>query len=1189
MPRGRANSGTRGASRGGFAKLIKSVNDIVAPKPNLSFNDNQSVNALPFGRYVTDKEIYIPSRGNKEPPAAPKAFKPKNYNQGFALASPEDFLAQSWAGRSRNNALSDKKENLTINQSLYQARKPQIMANNTSGNEVRSIPANAAPSATSTDVQQSSEKPTVESLMDIGNDTAHSTPVLVGNEFGGKVVMIGSGIVHIKTVNHNSQVPKIIQIEVLGKILLEEPLLDSLELKLDSGTISFFSDSKKRRTKWILTVSRPRIAADVVEALERLKLQPTRNGPVHASANDHDGEMATFDEVESLISFADEDHTPQQAVSQFTEDLFSLMGNQFIEDAVNAINVKVEQDATLVAGKEVLGTCEAEDNQKRQKTFHGLATSRFADVEVGDFFNRSHVFQKLPDSTADFIKKQVSKGVFVKTQKDACNQEILEPVKQQPRQQYSVEKLMSLKNQPSSAKNLSVLNPCVESSSRDEPRSLISFPELARVVSESLSLPTPETANPNNSRTTCLDAPIVSGHETPRKLSGLTSFKYASLQSEVVFRESSKSKEPEPPASKPVQELPHLKILDPLTPKPIRGLSTSKYASRDAGASFRGPLKTKKPEPSTTTPTHGLSSPTDHPNHAVKAFQSFLDSRGHKTPSPIPFQGLSASNFPNHPVGMIYQGPETSKFLDTPLAQPFEGLSTSNQSEPVPSERVQELSTPNDIDRPAIKPYQGLASSKYASPLAANHGATKTNGSILVQGVPKNPAIVAQLSTRNATVADAKREKITRTGIPTQEDSVPPSILSMIMDSNESKKKDSKAIDSKFSTGIGRNSEPLSPVSGSWNNLRRRDSFNSHVSRDSNETVKPLMPIPIMKPVQDHAVSLRLSRTDSGHQSLSTDSSTSCESFATAIEETSTTGEALSESDRELINENQPIYFQAGTSDFILFPGDVTRPETAEADLRIKSSYSSDMSELMGDSFASIPQPDSSDAKSVPSFEPLNFPTAPPRKSIAKINGGLTSSRFATAAENISPGVVKLEPQPSSRIISNKNENGPTIEKLAPKPPVREAECGTLPRVLKPTASQFTPSISRGLITPTRSLVPPVMSTFPPPLQPVMATVMVPDPHCPGILREVSGLLKMSSTPIVGYIAAQNSPMGGNFAFGVTPTNMLSLQKAPLSPILQKSKNIMDKQQEVQERLARSLAQRRISESPSSSGFRFCA
>jgi hypothetical protein len=1142
------------------------------------------VNALPFGRYDTDKEIYIPDRGNRGPPTAPKAFKPNNYNQGFALASPEDFLAQNWAGRSENNALGNgRKENFTLNRSFDQAREPQTMANNTSGTEVRSIPANAAPSATSTDVQQSSEKPTVESLVDIGNDIAHSTLVQVGNEFGGKVVMIGSGIVRIKTVNHNPQIAKIIQIEVLGKILLDEPLLESLELKLDSSTISFYSGSEERRTKWILTASQPRIAADVVEALERLKPQPTRNGLVHASANGHASEMATFDEVEGLISFADEDNTPPQAVSQFTEDLFSLMDNQFIEDAVNAINVKIEQNATLVAGEEVPGTCEAEDNQKRQKTFHGLATSRFADVEVGDFFNRSHVFQKLPDSTAAFIKEQISKRVFEEAQKDVCNQEIFEPVKQQPRQQYSVEKLMSLRNQPSSAKKQSVLTPCVESS---EPRPLFSFPELARVVSESLSLPTPETSNPNNSRTTCLDVPIVSRHETPRKFPGLASSKYASLQSEVVFREFSKLKEPEPPASKSVQELSHLKISDPLAPKPIQGLSTSKYASPDASASFRGPLKTKKPEPSTINPTHGLSSQTDRPNHAAKAFQPFLNSQGPKTPSPIPFQGLSASNYPNRPVGKLYQGPETSKFLDTPLAQSFEGLSTSNKSEPLPSERVQELSTQDNIDRPVTKPYQGLASSKYASPFAANHGLTKTDGSTPAKGGPKNPAVVAQLSTRKATIANAKREKITQTGIPTQEDSVPPSILSMIMDSNESKKKDSKAVDPKISTGIGKTGEPPSPISGSWNNLRRRDSFNSHVSRDSNETVKPLVPIPIMKSVQDHTVPLRLSRAASGHQSiLRMDSSASCESFATAIEETSTTGEALSESDRVLMNENQSIYFQAGMSDFILFPGDVTRPETAEADLRIKSPYSSDMSELMGDSFTSIPQPDPSDAKSVPSFKPFNFPTAPPRRSIAKINGGLTSSRFATAAENIALGVVKSEPQPSSRIILNKNENGPTIKKLAPKPPVREAECSTLPRVLKPTASQFTPSISRGLATPTRNLVPPVMSTFSPPLHPVMATVMIPDPHWPGILREVSGLLKMGSTPIVGYIAAQNSPMGENFAFGVTPTNMMSPQRASLSPILQKSENIMDKQREVQERLTKSLAQRRISESPSSSGF----
>jgi hypothetical protein len=76
----------------------------------------------------------------------------------------------------------------------------------------------------------------------------------------------------------------------------------------------------------------------------------------------------------------------------------------------------------------------------------------------------------------------------------------------------------------------------------------------------------------------------------------------------------------------------------------------------------------------------------------------------------------------------------------------------------------------------------------------------------------------------------------------------------------------------------------------------------------------------------------------------------------------------------------------------------------------------------------------------------------------------------------------------------------------------------------------------------------------------------------------------MVSTPIVGYIATQNSPMGENIASGVTTVNTVSPQRAPLSPICQKSENIKDKQQEIQERLTKSLAQRRLLESPSSGG-----
>lgn len=1186
MSRVRANSGIRGAARGGFAKPIKGAGDVVAPKPNLSFNDNRSVNALPFSRYVTNKDISTSDKGRREPPTAPKAFKPNNYNQGFALASPEDFLAQSWAGKSRNNAFSDdKKENLALNGLLDQARKPRTIANNTSGTEVRSIPASAAPSVTSTDVQQPSEKPTAGSLVSSSNNTAHSTLVQVGNEFGGKFVMIGTGIVRIKTVDHNPQIVKIIQIEVLGKTLLEEPLLESIELKLDICTISFYSGLDGCRTKWILTASQPGIAANVVEALERHKPQSTYLGSADASAKGYASEMATVEVVESLISFLDEDPTPPQAVSQFTEELFSLMGNQFIKDAVDAISVKIEQNSITAAASKVPGNSTAEDTQKRHKAFRGLATSRFANtLEVGDFFNRSAVFQKLPDSTAAYIKEQVSKRVFEETQTDTCDQGVFEPVKQQPRKQYSVEKLMSLGNQPSSAEKPSALDPSVESSSRDEPRPLFSFAELTRVASESPSLPTLETATPNNSRTTRLCVPIVSEREPPRKLPGLATSKYASPLSEVVFREPSKPKESELPASKPAQELSDLKKPDSRAPKPIQGLSTSKYASPNAGTLFRGPSNTKKPEPLTTKLMRELESSNDRPK--VKAFRSFLNSQGHKPPHPKPFQGISASKFPDPPAAKMNHGLATSKFPDTPLTQSSEGLSTSNNSKPAPWEPFQELSTPDHLEPPVTKPFQGLASSKYASPLGAKHRATKPNMLTTAQSDPKNPAVVAQSSSPEATVADSKHKKLTQTRIASQDDAVRPSIFSMIMDSKESKEKGSKTVDAKILIGTGGTIELSSPLSGSWNTLRIRDSVNSHASKDSNETAKSLMPKSIVEPVQDYTMPLLSSRTGSGHPSiLSMDSSASCEPFATAIDEASPTGEALSEFNQELADGKQRIYFQAGASDFVLFPDDATRPETAGTDLRIKSPYSSDMSELTRDSFASIPRPGPSDATSEPFFKPFNFPTAPARKPVTKIKGGLMSSRFATTAEDIAPGVVKPEPQSSSATISTKAKSGPTTQKLAPKPPISEAEPSTRPRVLKPTASRFTPAIGRSLTTPTPNLQPPAVSTFSSPMQPVMATILVQDPQWPGILREVSGLLKIGSTPIVGYIAAQNSPMGENFASGGTQANAFSPQRAPLSPIRQKSENFKGKQQEIQERLTKSLAQRRLSESPSPGGF----
>jgi hypothetical protein len=1211
--RGRANSGIRGSARGGFAKPIKRADDVITPKPNLSFNDNRSVNALQFGRSVTDKNTSISDRGCGEPQTAPKVFKPNNYNQGFALASPEDFLAQSWAGKSGNNAFSDDKEGKqALNGSLDQARKPKATANNTSGTDARNIPPSVAPSATSTNFQRPCERPTVGSLVASSNDIAHSALVQVGNEFGGKVLMIGSGIVRIKTVDYNSQIPKTIQIEVSGKILLEEPLLESLEFKLDSCTISFYSGFEGHGTKWILTASQPEIATNLVEALEHLKPQSIYISSADAAAKGHASEMATVEEVESLISFSDEDPTPPQAVSQFTGDLFSLMGNQFIEDAVNAINVKIEQNSTTAAASEVPGTCEAEDTQKQQKTLRGLATSRFANnVEVGDFFSRSAVFQKLPDSTAAYIKEQVSKRVFEEARKDTFDQEVFKPFKQQPRKQYSVEKLMSLRNQPSFSKKPSVLDPCVESSSRDEPRPLFSFPELARVASESPSLLTSEIATYKTSRMTRFGVPIVSGRETARKLPGLATSKYASPQTEEMFREPSKSKEPESPAPKPFQGLSHPAKPDALAPKPIQGLSTSKYASPTAETLFRGSLNTRTPEPPAAKPMQGLASSNNRPNHAVKSFQSFLNLQDYKPPGPKLFQGLPTPKFPDPPAAKMYQELATSKFPDTPLAQPFRELPASSHSKPAPSEPLQGLSTPNHVEHSVIKPFQGLASSKYASPLAARSVALKTSVSTTAQSGPKNPAVVVKTSTSKATIAGTPHESMTQTSTAgnaataTPDDAVHPSIFSTIMNSMQGKEKDNKVLGPKILTGTEGIDEPPSPILGSWNTLRRRDSYNSHASKDSNETVKPPMSKPIIKPVQDHTVPVRSSKAASGHQSiLSMDSSASCESFATAIEETSTEGEAGGEDDamtapgevfRALKAGKRLIGSQAPMSDFVLFPADMTRPEASRTGLPMKSTYSSDMSELMGDFFVGTARPDALERTSPSLCRTLNtlhYPTSPPRKLVAGDQGGLKSLKFATAAEDIAPGVIKPQPQPSSVPVSNQVKSGLNTPKLASKPPISETEPSTRPRVLKPTASQFTPSISRSLTTPTQTASPPVMNTFSAQMQPVMATVLVQDPQWPGILREVSGLLKMGSTPIVGFVAAENSPMGESFASGHTSANGVSPQKVmvsvrpALSPIRQESNNnIKDKQQKIQGRLTKSLAQRRLSESPSSGGF----
>jgi len=1029
-----------GTHRGDFAKSIKHADPVIAPKSNLSFADNRSVNALPFSGNGSDKTASALDRGLREPQTRPKVIKPNNYNQGFQLASPEDFLAQPWAGKTGKNTSGKILHEGALGGKFDQIWKPMTVVDNIPGIEMRTPTAIPAVSPVLIGVHRPPERATSGNMVDSSNGVAYSTSVQVAIEIGGKVVMIDTGTVCIKAVGQSSNLAKIIQVDISGKTYIEEPLLENFDFKLDLCTLSFYSGFEANQTKWILTASQPEIAADLAEAFERLKPRSICVGLVDAPAEGHADKV---EERESLISFSDQDSMPPQAVSQFTEDLFSLMGAEFIADAVNAINSNIGQNSATEVESGILSTREAESTEAQQKTSRGLATSLLANqVEVSDFLNRSAIFQKLPGITAEFIKAQLSKGILDGVQKDICEQEVFKPVKQQSRQQYSVEALISLRNQPS-AKKPSRLDPCVESTPKSESRHIFRCPELEHIAIESLSLPISETTPPSNSCTTRLGVSNVSGRETPRKPLGLAASKYASAHIAVAGKESTKLKEQKPSASP--------KEPDPRALGPIQGLSASKYTS-----------------------------PTEHSE--IKKPRS-SDSQENQPPRPIISQIFPISGQPG------------SSYVK-PLPEP----SPSNHSKAASSKPLKELSIQDLRDPLGSKPFQGLASSKYASPNLTMPSAMKTNLSVTAQGFPKIPNFIAASPMTKVVVPDLKDEI-----------------------AKEGRTQDRDAADDKAVAAIFVNREPFPQKAGSWNTLRRRDSFNSHASNDSTETVKP-PPQPAMQRVQNNAAPIHPLRVASGHQSiLSMGSSVSCESFATAIEEMSTAGGAVGGNSRVLVDLSQPYGVQTGTFDFVLFPDDKTGPEAPTKELGPKLPYSSGISELMGQSMPAAAQTDPSDLKLAFSFK-----------------------------------------------------SGSTTENVAPKPPILELESNTRPTVLKPTASQFTPSASPRITGSACNATNP----FPLQVQPVMATVFVHDPQNPGMLIEVSGLLKMGSTPIVGFVAAHDSPMGEVLTSGATLGTFVSPQRAPLTPVVQKVANTKNRQEEIQERLTKSLTKRRPSQSP---------
>lgn len=1062
VPRGRAGGGIRGTPRGGFPKPTKRTEDVLALKPNLSFEDSRSVNALSFAKTATYHNTALSTSRGGQPPQVPKPNRPTNYNQGFVLASPEDFLAQSRASTSAGITTGDEGKNKVFhNKATDGSYKPQTAGNDKS-------------------VQLPHESPTVTLPVEDNNGIAFSAPVQVANQVGAISVTIGPGIVRIKPVENNKQDHKIIQIEYLEKIVLEEPLVEGFEFKVDSCSVSFQTDFEGQLTKWVLTPPQPWIATDLAKALGRVMPQSPYATLADTSTKDDIIELAMIGEAESLISLTDEG-LPPEPVSQHTQDLLSLWKDQLIEEAAKEVKNRIDRTSSILPPSsppvgQIFEPAEVEDTKELSDTFRGPATSDYA-TETDSFFSKSATFRKLPDNSALHIKEQVSQRVFEVTRKDISDQGVLENAQGQLHIRYTIEELMSLKNHPNSIKKPYALHQLVDSSATEEARHLSCGFNQVAATSMAPIKQSPETSSQCNSQTTRLGVRIVSDLEKPQKLPGLASSRYASSRAEKGQLMDSKSSDS--PRPEPFQDRPNSK------------------------------------EPST---------------HALKSFQAFVSSQNGSSPASKLSQGLTNPNLAPHPKDVPLQGFNSSKTLYPPISKPF----------------------------------QGLASSKYASPHAVKSLTARTFG-LMPYRSPKKPAIVGR--SFHSVIADVKE--------------VRPLVFPIVMEGR--KEKDGVATTSNFSTSVNQSPEAPAPALGSWNSLRRRDSFNSHASKNSTETVKPVLPMPTVESIQGPSKPVR-SSVVSGHQSmLSFDSSVSAESFATAIEEKSIQEEdlawkktmmTLSEDFYGLMTEKPPTSLRTPTSEFILFPDDVVKPEAVKPDHPVILPYTSDMSELIEGSSTGNPPSNLPDVTLATTFKPLKIPTS--RKPIIPAKRGLMSSRYATANEDIPLGALRPQPQLVSTTVSKETKNGSSTQRHA---------------ALKPTASQFTPSIGRGLTTPTPNMLPSLIDNFPAPMQPVTATVLVHDPLCPGLFREVSGLLKMGSTPIVGYVAAENSPMGQNLALRNASVNNFAppevqapMSRPPLSPLRQKT-NVQEVRQNVQQRLKKSLAQPRLSHSPNPVAF----
>lgn len=1135
IPRAGSRNLPRGPTHGTLSNVARSA-AIPAPRPNLSFDDPRPINDLPIVQNIASNGVSGSGRGNCAPATGP-TFK-------FELASPEEFLAKNWATSSDRGRATGANVTRVSESMPHTAVEPQS-ANpiklNTQPAQVKSLLAPALPAAQQTSSEQSIERASQMHYEDLFRET-----VKIEKEMPHSIVQLGCGRIRFVKAVDGQETSVFVKVETQDdEPVLSLQLTESLQYQFGSSQVSFYSEIKGKDGKWNLKFALPWKAENLKKHLEqqlqsiakmRSSIAASTPASLSGSTQNDLSSLGAVEDVELLISFDEEDPAPQP-LSSWSEELRSLMDDQAIDQALEIINsdpagTLLEQISAEIAKSETL----------KEKEENGSSLAESDDVEAPRPPFRglaTSIYADANVAAASVVGKWMERTsrVFSALPEEATAALVDTMGKRALEMVHKPESEHGAIQQSRLTYGIDELIKYRNQASRLI-GSFLEYPWLPRQTSS-------EPRVGNVVQKTRFGVNIVEGVERPARSETSSGWGSGSARSEPTGPEPSKS----------------------WVPKPL-GLATSKYAAPPISELGSLPSKPKAQNSASKSPNfYSSSGSADNPAlYAARIAPPSVES---------PPMTISSAAMVEVNVSASADTPET-------MMKKFGGLSTSKYAA-----------------RPKFIKGNNVATSSFArdngpqAPSAPqfridSHGKVIHESGELVHDLgsgPQHKAILEDVASSVTSLGNliGNRPTPSSSGAAERVERAP--LVPISLDKSKFRSDRFNAVSS---PAVVESSTFNSPVTASWNGLRR-ESFNSHNSKDSVETIKPAPADAVGPSVHNDDPAQSTPKTFRHNSMLSTDSSASSASFATATEGGSPPGGELNsvQNGKDLVDGLQNVIQTLSQQETGSAP---MAPKLENKQIEVTIGYSKDMSELMDLSVNKV-QIDTPITVERPFLNPSKLYGGPKRAPAVAPGKGLLSSRFAADLPGydgpMKPASVQSLAVNLRQSVSN---TGSFKTELSPHANNNEGirRSTSNPVTLRPAAAQFTPCIRNSFISPASHAAPTSAINFQR-FEPVVATILVPDLGMPGIFREVSGLLKGTNFQAMAQHNLQNSASVKRVDENLAPRPTFTIKsppavieasvRAPSTPGFQQTGNqeSKDLREEVQQRLQKSMEKPRLS------------